>query len=693
MTLPARILWLYRQTGAIEIAARLRLAILKKTVRQSSLAPPVSIATRRVFDLDNESVEIRRTPPISGTAGQDPPWHILSDGACFAAAERVFDGHFTLFGGFDYDAKDTVPDWFKAFPEGEPWSDAASFDIDISGGDGRDVRFTWELSRHGDLVMLARAAAASGKDKYRDRLETLLADWIARNAALTGPNWISALEVGVRAVSWTVIDDVAPVRDAAARRRFLETLYQHGAYLGRFLSIGLNPSNHIIGEAAGLFVLACKFAATPGAAAWRTRARRILEREIIRQTYPSGASREHSVNYHRFVASLFSICESIGGFSGRFSERLEAMRAFLRRTVRPDGTFAAIGDSDDATTGVLALFDAANRGGEREKKSTSIDGIDLVVMRSGNERLQVEFDRGPQGLSPVASHGHADALSLTLWRGRERLIDPGTYRYNADGEWRKAFRTTAFHNTVTVDGKSQAETASPFRWMTLADARPAGEFFSDDFDWAAGVLKPAQNRRWAHEREVLRAGASLVIVIDRVTQHGSHVARANLHLGNAEVIIVDGVATATYADGARMQFAALSEDAAIEVASGWRSEHYGVKEASTVLATEARFHDNFVLPWFVAFGADAKIERTPIDKGGGAAARISCDDGDYLFLCREEIGLAHVGDVRFAGRWALLRMDGGKVAQGWAADAWALEQRGKRLFTEFGGGPVGCIYG
>ena len=58
-------------------------------------------------------------------------------------------------------------------------------------------------------------------------------------------------------------------------------------------------------------------------------------------------------------------------------------------------------------------------------------------------------------------HGHADLLSVQLTgEGRERLIDPGTgsYMRREDRDW---FRGTAAHNTLEVDGRSQAIPAGP----------------------------------------------------------------------------------------------------------------------------------------------------------------------------------------------------------------------------------------
>ena len=72
------------------------------------------------------------------------------------------------------------------------------------------------------------------------------------------------------------------------------------------------------------------------------------------------------------------------------------------------------------------------------------------------------LDAGPHGYRN-GGHAHADALSLTLSiDGRPLLIDPGTSTYTMDSQLRDGMRSTASHNTVNVDGRSQSKPTARF---------------------------------------------------------------------------------------------------------------------------------------------------------------------------------------------------------------------------------------
>jgi hypothetical protein len=144
----------------------------------------------------------------------------------------------------------------------------------------------------------------------------------------------------------------------------------------------------------------------------------------------------------------------------------------------------------------------------------------LVVLRRAGVR--VLCDVGPLGYLSLAAHGHADALQVTVTRGAVELVgDPGAGTYR-DSDRRRAFRGTAFHATVEVDGADQAEQAGPFLWSRHYSAT----LRACDLERGFAVAEHTGYRRLPdpvlHTRAVLLLDDGSVVVLDRLEGGGSH---------------------------------------------------------------------------------------------------------------------------------------------------------------------------
>jgi hypothetical protein len=85
-------------------------------------------------------------------------------------------------------------------------------------------------------------------------------------------------------------------------------------------------------------------------------------------------------------------------------------------------------------------------------------------MQQGKGKLL--FRHAPLGLGETCGHGHADALAVLLsWDDVPLLTDLGSGQYNGDQSIRNYFRSTIAHNTVEINGQSQAKMQGPFLWQ------------------------------------------------------------------------------------------------------------------------------------------------------------------------------------------------------------------------------------
>ncbi|MDB5754708.1 MAG: hypothetical protein JWR56_1136 [Massilia sp.] len=453
--------------------------------------------------------------------------------ALLAAAGRVCAGHVTLFAGRGFDVG-VQPEWNRDPETGilGPAVFAGGIDVADRALVG-DVRHLWELNRHLQLVRLAQGALASGEPVYLQTLAAQLRGWLEQCPPLTGPNWTSPLELGIRLVNWSLAWQLvggdgsrifAGADGQRLRAAWLHSIHAHCAYIERHLSRHSSANNHLIGELAGLFIGASTWPCWNASKRWRALAAAELEQQAQAQYSRDGVNREQAFGYHVFSAELLLAAGLAGQawgqpFSRAYWDSLWRDLRFLRSVRDAGGHVPMVGDADDGmafrlgpdgedrAVQLLALGDAVLMGkagkagevgdsagarwllhilrgarhgpdpmGQAPEPETAWafpDGGYLLFGADwgGPREIKGMLDCGPLGYLGIAAHGHADALALTLSVGGEEcLVDPGTYSYWRERKWRDYFRGTSAHNTVRVDGLDQSVSGGRFMWLKKAGA-------------------------------------------------------------------------------------------------------------------------------------------------------------------------------------------------------------------------------
>ncbi|HEX5767810.1 MAG TPA: alginate lyase family protein, partial [Burkholderiales bacterium] len=459
-------------------------------------------------------------------------------------------------------------------------------DADLVG----DIKYLWEPNRHAHLVTLAQAWALTGKAAYFNAIVEQLESWFLACPYGYGPNWSSSLELALRLLNWSAawqllgreaIDEHPGFRD-----RWLKSAYRHAQFIRGWLSLHSSANNHLIGEAAGLFIAGLAWPHWPAAREWARAGKEILEREALAQNAPDGVNREQAVWYQQFVLDLMVSALLAGKangqwFSADYESRIEQMMDFIASLMDAGGNVPMIGDADDGLASplspeiracpyksLLALGAILFSRGDFKLKAGALDDrarwllgagaqarfADLDVEKTrlplrqafpegGYFILGCEFDTpneirlvadaGPLGYRSIAAHGHADALSFTLSVGGEEfLIDPGTYAYHTQERWRQYFRGTAAHNTVRIDGLDQSVPGGSFMWLKHARAGCSLWLSSADQDsfegWHDGYMRledPVKHRRLIQVQKKTRR----VLIEDTLEMEDEHDVELFLH--------------------------------------------------------------------------------------------------------------------------------------------------------------------
>jgi hypothetical protein len=196
------------------------------------------------------------------------------------------------------------------------------------------------------------------------------------------------------------------------------------------------------------------------------------------------------------------------------------------------------------------------------------------------------FDCAPLGFG---SHAHYDLLNIEFAAfGHSLIVDPGRYSYSESDDnginWRRRFKSTAYHNTVVIDGKDQCD----YHLARPNIPQPRAELLRfvsrDRFDFVRGR---ATSPRYPvqHERTLLFLPADYCLIVDRLQGEGDHVFEQYFHLHPRalDAVSVATTATTTRVISPNLLLAQPVADASPVIENGFFSPEYGIKQTAPLV--------------------------------------------------------------------------------------------------------------
>ena len=125
--------------------------------------------------------------------------------AIIADADRLLKGEWEMLGAVRTDMEQ--PDWFRDPVTGRRSApDAYAFRLNQRDEAGvGNIKQVWEVNRLQHLTLLATAWYLTGEDAYAQRVADQLRSWWRENPFLSGVNWTSGIELGVRLINFAWI--------------------------------------------------------------------------------------------------------------------------------------------------------------------------------------------------------------------------------------------------------------------------------------------------------------------------------------------------------------------------------------------------------------------------------------------------------------------------------------------------------
>ena len=408
--------------------------------------------------------------------------------------------------------------WHRDPVTGTSWpADAFCFDVKWRQvADKSYVKFVLELNRLQHLHAAASRAIRDRDERMARTTADVLLHWMDANPPFRGVNWLSGIELALRLVSAafvvTALDSTRSDHDY--RRALRSFVAAHAYWLDRFPSLHSSANNHLVAEGLGL-VIASELMPDLSQRYGR-KGRAILSEALRTQFHEDGTGIEQSPSYTAFTLEMLLLGMSIDRQPGReipteHAERIAKAARYLQTLLDTAGNHPRIGDDDEGrvivttpehedryVASVLAsaagtlnnpglappahavelrdlVFGALSSNSRRTPSgvfSFPSGGHSVIRENIGGRHVLLVMDHGPLGFSPLAAHGHADALAIWLHVDDQPVfVDAGTYRYNASGGWREWMRSTPAHNTLSINEESQSLTAGDFNWKHKARAK------------------------------------------------------------------------------------------------------------------------------------------------------------------------------------------------------------------------------
>jgi len=360
--------------------------------------------------------------------------------------------------------------------------------------------------------------------------------WMHGNPDLRGEGW-EPFPTSIRLVNWLKVwwgegevEGDAPL---------LASAYAQARHLRRWVEFDIQ-ANHLFENLKALFWAGCTFQGEE-AKKWRIWAAQCLVHQLREQVLSDGGHYERSPMYHSHILEgcldLLNIqsawAEQHPELASLLQTKATQMLAWLEAMTHPDGEIALL---NDAAFKMAPEPDRLLHYGRQLGLDWSAPGRVVYLNDSGYLVIRdnghfLVLDIGPFGPDHQPSHGHCDMFSFEWSLGPQRVIcDSGVYAYQ-DPVMRPYVRSTAAHNTVSIDGQDQSEV-----WKEFRVARRAYPEISCVKSTTNGAVRAQGCHRGycrlpgrpVHQRTFLFHGGYLVL-LDEVTGSGTHELEAFVH--------------------------------------------------------------------------------------------------------------------------------------------------------------------
>ncbi len=336
---------------------------------------------------------------------------------------------------------------------------------------------------------VTRCYNATGDERYARLWFGLITDWIRKNPLtferLPFPKSWDAIQVGIRAQR--LVGNLprylnSPDCTPEFLAELLTSLYNHARRIE--LMPYPNRDNFVMIETLGLASVATLFPEFRDAPTWQALVMERLAAALRAQVLPDGTHGELVPAYHLLITRYYlELIDLFGAeaVSPEIRSATERMAAFCLAISAPDRKTFFVGDTNArldlrpalATAGrvldrpdFLAAATDGQDGEWPEQRNFAFKGGGFYSFRSGwdPQAVWLGLHCGPEPIEPFHSQFDRGTFELMAF-GRMLMSDPGVFNYKGGDPGREAFRRTAAHQCLTLNGATAARAGKCLQWL------------------------------------------------------------------------------------------------------------------------------------------------------------------------------------------------------------------------------------
>lgn len=361
-------------------------------------------------------------------------------------------------------------DVIKQFEFENKWQN----DITIPGNIGVDVKRVWELGRMQHLPFLA----IKNKNNYNNEILNQILDFIIQNPPSFGIQWKSPMDVSIRMINWIMCISILNQNKIELESKVIDiinvAIFDHYTFVKSNIeySEGMR-GNHYFTNICSLLIASIYLGED-----FKNDTKYFLKsigQELEYQFNEDGSNFEASTSYHLLCAEIF--------FTTLYILKLNTSLYNLfynqhKKTISHIFTFTSeliqfksinIGDNDSGFYCFNNLF-FNNREKylenlfkllEIEINNTinnrdNFEDFGLAILK--NNYFSIIYSQTGIGQNGKGGHSHCDDTSIILYIKKSQcIVDPGTFTYTSDYKKRNLFRSSEYHNVISLNKFNQYE--------------------------------------------------------------------------------------------------------------------------------------------------------------------------------------------------------------------------------------------